>query len=98
MLTFAWSNLGQNLVTYGDRLADGVNTCITSETLHMATHVLSHHRDDSALGTCSCGTTRSVKKCFVLFWWIGVNHQCNVVYVNTACGDVCSNQSVNLAT
>jgi hypothetical protein len=98
MLTLTWSNLGQNLVTYGDRLTDGVNTRITSKTLHMATHVLSHHRDNSSLGTCSCGTTRSVKKCFVLLWWIGVNHQRNVIDVNSTRSDIGCDQCVNFAT
>jgi hypothetical protein len=64
----------------------------------MTTHVLSNHCDDCAFSTGTSGTARTVKESFVLFWWISVDNQRNVVNVNTACCDVCCDKSVCFAT
>jgi hypothetical protein len=63
----------------------------------MTTHVLGHHGDDSAFSTGASGTARAVKECLVLFWWIGVNDECNVVYVNAASSNVGSNKCVDFS-
>ena len=64
----------------------------------MTTHVLGHHGDNCAFCTGASGTARTVKECFVLFWWISMDNQCDVVNVNTACCDVCCDKSVCFAT
>jgi hypothetical protein len=91
---FAWCNVGEDVITKNNSLCDGVNTCIASKTLHMATHVLGHHCDNSAFCACTCRTARPVKESFVFFWWIGVNDNCNVVNVNSASSNVCCDERV----
>jgi hypothetical protein len=54
MLTLTWGNLSQNFITYDNGLVDGVDTCITCQTLDMTTHVFSNHCDDSSLSTGTC--------------------------------------------
>jgi hypothetical protein len=56
MLTLARCDFGQDFIAHGDGLADGIDSCITSQTLDMTTHVLGHHGDDSSLSTCTGGT------------------------------------------
>jgi hypothetical protein len=56
VLTLARCDFSQEFITHSDGLADGVNTCITSQTLDMAAHVLSDHRDDSSFSTGTRGT------------------------------------------
>ena len=56
MLALARCDFGQDFIAHGDGLADGIDSCITSQTLDMTTHVLGHHGDDSSLSTCTGGT------------------------------------------
>jgi hypothetical protein len=97
VFAFAWCDLSEDGVTLDNCLQDGVNACIFCKTLGVTTHVLSHHGDDSAFCAGACCTTRAVKECLVLFWWISMDNKCDVVNVNTACCDVGCNKSVDLA-
>jgi hypothetical protein len=60
----------------------------------MTTHVLGHHCYNSAFCTGASSTARTVKESFVLFWWIGVNNDCDVVNVNSTSSNVGGNKSV----
>ena len=57
MLTLTRCDLGQDFITDGDSLANGIDACVTGQTLDMATHVLGNHCDDSSLSAGTCGTT-----------------------------------------
>ena len=56
MLTLTRCDLGQDFITDGDSLANGIDACVTGQTLDMATHVLGNHCDDSSLSAGTCGT------------------------------------------
>jgi hypothetical protein len=94
LCALAGCNFSEDVVAENNCLCDGVDACITSKTLHMATHVLSHHCDNVSFCASTCGTARAVKECFVLFGRIGVNNNCNVVNVNTASRNVCCDKRV----
>jgi hypothetical protein len=49
-------NLGEDVIAKHNGLCDGVDTCITCKTLHMATHVLGDHGDNGSFCAGACST------------------------------------------
>jgi hypothetical protein len=87
-----------NIIACANGVIRRFETGIIHQTLHGALLLDASDADNQTICACACRTASAVQVILVVTWQVNVQHQVDVVNVNTASCNVSRNQDRNLTS